>query len=111
MHLRGTPNPQAQYQLLDTQFVTGDEITNVLLSNGLNQARLPAYHRLDIGVTRQGRFFGFADYEFQAQVINAYAKRNTWFILHRFEANNTIGQSRIPQIPIPLPNLSLSLKF
>ncbi len=104
-------DPQSQYKLLGTEPLTGERSTNVLLSPGLNQARLPAYHRLDVGAAKRGRFFGFADYELQIQVINAYARTNTWFILHRFEADQTIKKTSIPQIPIPLPNLSLTLEF
>ena len=104
-------DPTAQYKLLGTELLNGEETTDVLVSPGLNQARLPAYHRLDLGFTKLGRFFGFADYELQLQVINVYARRNIWFVFHEFEQDNTIKRNDIPQIPIPLPNVSLTLKF
>ncbi len=103
--------PHAQFRLVTTELLTGNETTDVLLSPGLNQARLPPYHRLDLGARKSGRFFGIADYELQLQVINAYARRNTWFILHQFEDDNTVTRSDVPQIPVPLPNVSLSLEF
>ena len=104
-------NPVARYQLQDTDFITGEGTTDILLSRGLNEARLPAYHRLDIGASRKGRFFNLADYELQLQVINAYARRNTWFILHQFEPDGSVDNLDVPQISIPLPNISFTLTF
>ena len=104
-------DPTGQYKLLGGELLTGEETIDVLVSPGLNEARLPAYHRLDLGFSKLGRFFGFADYELQLQVINLYARRNIWFVFHEFEFDNTIKRNDIPQIPIPLPNVSLSLKF
>ncbi len=103
--------PGAQYRLTQTEHITGNQSTDVLLSSGLNNARLAAYHRLDIGATNIGRFFGLADYELQLQVINAYARSNTWFVLHDFEDDGTITRTEVPQIPIPLPNVSFTLEF
>jgi len=76
-----------------------------------NADRLPAYHRLDVGVTRRGRFFGVADYELQFQVINAYSRSNTWFFFFDFEDDGSVTQNDIPQIPIPLPNIAFTLQF
>lgn len=104
-------NPIARYRLQDTDLITGEENTDVLLSRGLNEARLPPYHRLDVGVTWNGGLFGIADYELQLQVINAYSRRNTWFISHQFQADGTVKNVDVPQIPIPLPNIAFSLKF
>ena len=104
-------DPVARYQLQNTGLITGSPTTDVLLSSGLNQSRLPAYHRLDVGGARKGRFFKFADYELQLQVINAYARRNVWFILHQFENDGSVDRLTVPQIPIPLPNLSFALTF
>ena len=103
--------PTAQYRLIGGELLTGDDALDVLLSPGLNQARLPAYHRLDLGFSKLGRFFGFADYELQLQVINVYARRNIWFTFFEFELDNTVTRNDIPQIPIPLPNVSLTLNF
>ncbi|MCH8963311.1 MAG: TonB-dependent receptor, partial [Bacteroidetes bacterium] len=41
--------PTAQYKLLGGELLTGEEAVDVLISPGLNRARLPAYHRLDFG--------------------------------------------------------------
>ena len=103
--------PLAQYKLIGGEILTGEEAVDVLISPGLNRARLGAYHRLDFGFTKLGRFFRFADYELQLQVINLYGRRNTWFIFFEFEQDNTVTRNDVPQIPIPLPNVSLTLKF
>lgn len=103
--------PTGQYKLLGGSPLTGEDAIDVLITPGLNTARLPDYHRLDIGFSNLGRFFGFADYELQLQVINVYAQRNIWFYFLEFENDNTVKRNEVPQIPIPLPNLSLTLRF
>ena len=87
----------------------GDGTFDGLLLPGINQARLPAYHRADIGVTKTGRFFLGGDFEFQAQLVNVYNRRNIWFIVYDFD-ENPVEQTEVKQLPI-IPNLSLSLSF
>ena len=103
--------PTARYHLHLTELALGRTETTVLLSPSLNAARLPAYHRLDAGIKKTGRFFGLADYELQTQVINAYKRRNIWFIVYDADEDGGITETVVPQIPIPLPNLSFLLKF
>jgi hypothetical protein len=100
--------PFGLYKLVDDPF--GGTARSVLVSN-YNNARLPPYHRLDAGFSRTGRFFGFADYELQLQVINVYSRRNIWFYFFEFEANEAPKRNEIPQIPIPLPNIALTIDF
>jgi len=100
--------PASQYKLLDNPF--SSQAPNVIYSP-FNKARLPAYHRMDLGVSRRARFFGFADYELQIQVINAYNRRNIWFYLFEFEDTNDVKRTEVPQIPVPIPNLSFTLRF
>ena len=97
---------QVRYQ--DSPFSSSTVNT---LGTDFGGGRLPAYHRLDVGIAKIGRFFGLADYEAQFQVINVYARSNVWFYFNNFKDDNTISREVIPQIPIPLPNLSLSLRF
>ena len=99
--------PKARFRLHDDPFE--DEGGNVLVTE-YNNARLPPYHRLDLGVSHLGRFFGLGDYELQLQVINAYSRRNTWFYLFDFE-DDTVVRREVPQIPVPIPNLSLTVRF
>jgi outer membrane cobalamin receptor len=102
--------PTLRYELVDDPFQPRTESRNVLVSP-FNNARLPAYHRLDLGVARSGRFFGVADYELQIQVINAYSRRNIWFYQYDSEPDGTLERTEVPQIPVPIPNLSFSLTF
>ena len=103
--------PEASYTIHDLDFVNGLNQTDLLVSPGLNQSRLPAYHRLDLGVTWTGSLKRFADYTLQIQAINVYARSNTWFIFNEIEDDGTLSRSTIPQIPFPLPNLSFTLDF
>jgi hypothetical protein len=102
--------PQLRYELVDDPFQSARSDRNVLVSP-FNNARLPAYHRLDLGVARTGRFLGVADYELQLQVINAYARRNIWFYQYESQRDGTLDRTEVPQIPVPIPNLSFSLTF
>ena len=103
--------PTARYHLFQNELVAGNVETAVLLSPSLNNARLSPYHRLDLGAKKSGRFFGFADYELQLQVINAYSRRNIWFIVYDINKDGGVDKTITPQIPIPLPNISLTLNF
>ena len=99
--------PVGRYSVYGLDFISGD--INVLVSRQLNGQRLPPYHRLDIGFTKEGRFFGFADYAFKIQAVNAYNRRNLWFYIYDFD-ENPVDRSAVRQLPI-LPNLSLTLRF
>ena len=100
--------PVGQYKLLDDPI--SSEVRSTLVSP-FNEARLPAYHRLDVGFSRLGKFFKFADSELQIQLINVYGRENVWFYFFEFEDDNTIKRNTIPQIPVPIPNLSFTLRF
>lgn len=103
--------PEASYTVYGARLVNGLQQTDILVSPGLNQARLPAYHRLDFGATWSGSLGSFADYALQMQVINTYARENTWFIFNEVDDDGTLSSDRIPQIPVPLPNLAFTLSF
>lgn len=99
--------PASRYRLANSPFTSGE--IDVLVSP-FNKARLPAYHRLDIGATRRGTLFG-AEYELLLQVVNAYAQRNIWFYVFDFEDDGTIKRTDVPQIPVPVPNVAFTLRF
>ncbi len=100
--------PASQYRLVDDPFTGGS--VDVLISP-FNEARLPMYHRLDVGFARKGKFFRFAESELQLQLINVYNRRNIWFYFFEFEDDNTVTRNEIPQIPVPIPNVSFTVRF
>lgn len=100
--------PRFYYRLQDLPF-TSAPVTSY--GSAFNGARTPPYHRLDVGVRRQGRFFGIADYELLLQVVNAYGRRNLWFYLFEPQDDGSIERSAVPQIPVPLPNVAFTLTF
>ena len=100
--------PEGQYKLLENPI--GTDVRDVFISP-FNEARLPAYHRLDLGFARLGKFFNFAESELQLQLINVYGQRNVWFYFFEFENDNTVKRNEIPQIPVPIPNVSFTLRF
>jgi hypothetical protein len=83
--------------------------TDVIGTSGLNRARLPAYHRADLGFTREGSFWGLGEYELRIQGINVYSRRNVWFYQFDFD-DNPVSQETIRMLPF-LPNVSLTVDF
>lgn len=100
--------PLRQYRLVNQPF---DRDTRAVLVTEYNNRRLPTYHRLDLGVSRRGTLFGSVGYELQLQVINAYSRRNVWFYLFDFSDGEDVERNEVPQIPVPLPNISFTLDF
>lgn len=100
--------PAATYQVDDLPFVEGGDL-NGLYSTRLNGARLPPYHRIDVGFKRTGRLFDIGDYELQLQAINIYSRRNVWFPVFDFDAS-PVEIDYVRQLPF-LPNVSFSLNF
>ena len=98
--------PSGRYTVGGLPFEDGS--LNALYSNGLNTARLEPYHRVDVGVTRTGSFFGAAS-EVQFQLVNVYNRRNLWFVTYDFD-ENPVQTGEVRQLPI-LPNVSISLDF
>ncbi len=80
-----------------------------LFAPSLNNARLPPYHRVDVGVQRSGRTLFLRDTELQLQVVNLYSRRNVWFVQYDFD-QNPVDQTRVTQLP-RLPNVSFTVRF
>jgi len=99
--------PASQYRLSNSPFEASQ--TEILVSP-FNGARLPNYHRLDVGFTRKGSLFG-AESELQLQVINVYSRRNVWFYFYESEEDGSFKRTTVPQIPVPIPNISFTLRF
>lgn len=90
-------------------FPTESQPLDALVIGKVNASRLPAYHRLDLGFTRTGSFFGMGDAQWQFQLINVYSRRNVWFYNFDFD-ENPIEREDVTMLPI-LPNISYTVNF
>ena len=99
--------PTDRYVVDGLPFETSD--ADGLYAPGLNNARLPPYHRVDVGFARSGPAFFLRDTELQLQVVNVYSRRNVWFVTYDFD-ENPVDQSRVTQLP-RLPNVSFTVRF
>jgi len=70
---------------------------------GLNEGRLPSYHRLDMSVRRTFKDVGGGNLDFTVGVTNVYSRENVFYI------NRLTGQ-RKNQLPF-LPSVSIDWKF
>lgn len=94
--------------LFDEPFPNEEE--DVLPPSEVNDQRLPAYHRLDLGFKNTGRLAQGLRYTLTTNVSNVYARSNVWF--YRFN-RGADGQTRedIPQIPLPVPYATFAVHF
>ena len=99
--------PGARYEV--SGLPTTSAPADGLFSSALNNARLPPYHRVDVGFQREGRLGPLRDTELQLQVVNLYSRRNVWFVTYDFD-ENPVEQTRVTQLP-RLPNVSLTVRF
>ncbi len=70
---------------------------------GLNQGRLPQYHRLDLGIKYKYSISEKLSVEVNAGLTNAYNRANIFYF-------DRITQQRKDQLPF-LPNINLSIAF
>ncbi len=103
---------QAYTEVLGNYYVnfpTASEARSPFVVGTLNNARLPAYHRMDIGFTRSSKLFGKLKYQLQLQIINLYSRRNIWFLTYDFN-DNPLSQDEVQMLPI-IPNISMTFDF
>ncbi len=89
----------------------GDINTNYATSNAdlttvfgpLNDGRLPAYHRLDIGVTKTWRFDENKSLQLDLSVTNTYNRENIFYF-------DRVRYERVNQLPF-LPSAAISYRF
>ncbi|NBC85495.1 MAG: TonB-dependent receptor plug domain-containing protein [Bacteroidetes bacterium] len=101
--------PTYRFSTVNDPFISDSQTRETFISP-FNGERLPAYHRLDVGATRRGTWFG-ADFELQLQVINLYGRSNIWFYFFETNDDGTVERTEVPQIPVPLPNISFTMTF
>jgi hypothetical protein len=70
---------------------------------GLNEGRLPAYHRLDLSARREFKLGTDQTLEFSAGVTNIYSRKNVFYI-------NRLTGERVDQLPF-LPSIGLDWSF
>jgi len=90
-------------------FPTSSANLDQLVVGRVNASRLPSYHRMDIGFSRTGTFFGIGEAEWQLQLINAYSRRNIWFYNYDL-SENPIESEAVQLLPL-LPTISYTLDF
>jgi hypothetical protein len=94
-------------------FIEGNILTHY---DGINEERLPAYHRLDIGATYEGR----KDRRFQSgwnfSIYNVYNRMNPYFIFNKYDGvfledpEITIQAKQVSLFPI-IPSITWNFKF
>ena len=99
---------QGNYERLPFTGGIGTDITTAngqlgTLYAGLNEGRLPDYHRLDLGVTRTWKLDEHQRIQADLSVTNAYDRRNIFYM------DRNTG-SRVDQLPL-LPSLGVSYTF
>lgn len=82
---------------------------DIFTVGNVNASRLPSYHRLDLSLSRSGRFFKLGDAEWQFQVINAYSRRNIWFYNYDFD-ENPVERQDVQLLPV-IPSVSYTVNF
>ena len=88
---------------IDGDYLSSNPNSVSIYLAGLNEGRLPAYHRLDLNVKRTWKFSGNSSLEASAGVTNAYSRENVFYI-------NRITGQRKNQLPF-LPSVGLDWSF
>ena len=86
-----------------SDYITANSNEITIYYAGLNEGRLPTYHRLDLNLSRTFEDFVGGDLEFTAGVTNIYSRENIFYI-------NRITGQRKNQLPF-LPSLAIDWKF
>ena len=87
---------------INTDYITQNGELDVIYA-GLNQGRLPYYHRLDLSLSKTIEFSKNTILEISASVTNAYNRENVFYF-------NRIEHERVNQLPL-LPSAGISLRF
>jgi hypothetical protein len=99
--------PESKY------FIEGNIITHY---NGINEQRLPAYHRLDVAATYEGRKDRWFQSGWNFSVYNVYNRMNPYFIFTKYDGvflqdpQITIQAQQVSLFPI-IPSVTWNFKF
>jgi hypothetical protein len=74
-----------------------------ILYGPVNGGRLPAYHRLDLSLSRVWKFPASRQLELSASILNVYNRANVFYF-------DRITQTRVNQLPI-MPSIGVVMKF
>jgi hypothetical protein len=88
---------------IGTDFVNANNPELGVLYAGLNEGRLPYYHRLDLNVRRTWDLSKRMKLECNVGVTNAYNRENIFYI-------NRVTDQRVNQLPI-MPSIGFDLTF
>ena len=88
---------------IDGDYLTSNPNDISIFLSGLNEGRLPAYHRLDLNVNRTWEGVGGGEFELSAGITNVYSRENVFYI-------NRITGQRKNQLPF-LPSVGLDWAF
>ncbi|MEJ2048246.1 MAG: TonB-dependent receptor [Calditrichota bacterium] len=86
----------------------GNLVTRRLIYGKRNRFRYPAYHRLDLSMTKYFKWLGL-DWQLDFQTVNAYNRENVFFYEWDFD-QNPAEQTVIPMLPL-IPTLGISTNF
>jgi hypothetical protein len=94
-----------------TDFFTGKTINTdrIQYYPSINGVRLPAYHRLDIGFTKEWEAYG-KKRALSLSVYNVYSRQNPYFVFAKTKPDGTTGLKQFSLFPI-IPSISYRISF
>lgn len=94
-----------------TDFFTGRTINSSRIQYypQINGVRLPAYHRMDIGFTREWKTYG-KPRALSLSVYNLYSRQNPYLIFTKTKPDGTTGLKQFSLFPI-IPSISYRICF
>ncbi len=94
-----------------TDFLSGRTINTdrIQYYPSINGVRLPAYHRLDIGFTKEWESYGKKK-ALSLSIYNVYSRQNPYFISTKTKPDGTTGLKQFSLFPI-IPSISYRISF
>ena len=94
-----------------TDFFTGkpNNTNRIQYYHSINGVRLPAYHRLDIGFTKEWTAYGKTK-ALSLSIYNVYSRQNPYFIYAKTKPDGSTGLKQFSLFPI-IPSISYRISF